>query len=84
MKTTLLVNWYKPSGKWYSSCKLDVPDEITVVDLATTDVLKNFVELNQTELGERWVEGQWYVSVSCIEQPKEDVRFFERMFKYNL
>ena len=46
------------------------------------DALKEFIEKHQDQLANTWVNGDWYVSVSCLEQTAEDPRFFERLFKY--
>ena len=78
--TTILVNWYKPSGKWYAQTKLSVPNDFVIT--YDKDVLKEFIEKHQDQLANTWVNGDWYVSVSCLEQPVEDTRFFERLFKY--
>lgn len=78
--TTLLINWYKPSGKWYASCRLEVPADFK--DSFTSDPLRDFIELHQDQLAPSWVKGDWYVSVACIEQADEDPRFFERLMKY--
>jgi hypothetical protein len=77
----LLVNWYKPSGKWYAQTELEVPDDFAIT--YDKDVLKEFIEEHQDQLDSNWVNGRWYVSVSCIEQTDEDPRFFERLFIYN-
>jgi hypothetical protein len=80
MKTVLRVNWYKPSGKWYAQCELEVPDDFQIT--FETDCIREFVEKNQNQLHKAWIAGDWYVSVTCITQDANDTRFFERLMKY--
>lgn len=74
----LLINWYKPSGKWYAQDLMSIPSWISVLD----DEFIDYIETNQEQLVKDWVDGNWYVSISCIEQDNEDTRFFERLVKY--
>lgn len=76
----LLVNWYKPSGKWYSQTSIAVPANFPIIHVP--DSLKALIEDKQDQLSQNWVDGDWYVSVTCIEQDNSDTRFFERLYKY--
>ena len=80
-KTKILVNWYKPSGKWYAQDTLTVPDDLQPYE---PDSLMGFIRENQKELQPSWYGGEWFVSVTVIEQHNSDTRFFERLFKINV
>lgn len=77
-QAVLLVNWYKPSGKWYASTKLQVPDDLETWDHQHV----YYIEQHQDQLNPQWVDGDYFVSIACIEQAEEDTRFFERLVKY--
>ena len=74
----IVVNWYKPSGKWYASARLQVPDDLETWD----DQHIVYVEKHQDQLQSGWTNREWFVSITCIEQAKKDTRFFERLVKY--
>ncbi len=80
-QTKILVNWYKPSGKWYAQDPLIVPDDLQPYE---PDNLMNFIREHQKELQPSWYDGTWFVSVTAVEQPDSDTRFFERLFKINV
>lgn len=80
MNTTIKVNWYKESGKWYAQ-------EILTVDSAFIcdyDSLRRLIINEQTQLGAAWVHNNYFVSVSAEYQPPEDTRFFEHLYKFNV
>lgn len=64
------VNFYKPTGKWYSSCKAVVNHFIF------QDGFKQDIVDTQTALGDGW-QGSFYVQTSC---PEEVNGFFECLF----
>lgn len=70
------VNWYKPSGKWYASEELNIPDSLGA------DGIKEYIEAHQSQLGHNWTQHDWFVSVTVLYQSSIDQRFFERLFKY--
>lgn len=79
MKTAkLLINWYKPSGKWYAGQHMYVPNDIETFDNQHID----FIEQYQKELQQTFVDTKIIMTVSCIEQDDKDMRFFERLVKY--
>lgn len=79
MKTAkILVNWYKPSGKWYAQEIMYVPPDLEAWDNQHIDWIEN----NQGTLQSSFYFGDWFMSVSCIDQDDEDRRFFERLVKY--
>ena len=82
MSAKLLVNWYKPSGKWYAGTELDVPDDFQITYTGEERCVEEFVEKHQDQLGENWIYGDWYVSVTCVQQDNDDTRFFECLLKY--
>lgn len=77
-QAVLLVNWYKPSGKWYASTKLQVPDNLEAWDHQHVD----YIEQHQDQLQSSWTNSAYFVSITCIEQAEEDDRFFERLVTY--
>lgn len=70
------VGWYKPSGKWYASEELNIPNSLT------SDILQEYIVANQRQLSTGWTNGDWYVACTVLYQSTVDTRFFERMFKY--
>lgn len=78
IKPTLVVNWYKPTGKWYARCELEVPDDLP----GGSDSIERFVLTNQDQLQKSFSLGSWYMTTTIVNQGKADCRFFEYMFKY--
>lgn len=74
----LLINWYKPSGKWYAQQTMYVPPDLETWDNQHID----YIEKYQNTLKSTFVDGEWYLSITCIEQDDADIRFFERLVKY--
>lgn len=74
----LLVNWYKPTGKWYAGQTMYVPTDLETWDNQHVA----YVEEYQTELQSAFTNSNYFMTISCIEQDAEDIRFFERLIIY--
>ena len=78
MKPKLIVNWYKPTGKWYTSWAEEIPEDLP----GSPGSAERFVIANQKVLSKHFYLGSWYMVITAVDQLPEDARFFEGLFKY--
>lgn len=72
--TKVNVNWWKPSGKWYASETLEIPDSVRPFD---STAVKRFIVENQTTLVPSWC-GNYFVTLECSDASPH---FFNRLYR---
>lgn len=70
-KYNIYVNFYKPSGKWYASCPVEVTHQLFEMDELKQDIVNN-----QDVLVEGW-QGDYIVT---IDQIASHDPFFTHLF----